>query len=63
MGARRLEPTWGVNKALWLFVAAGLIGLLLSIWLAPETKGKSLEDINTSEHAKAAPVTGMSVPN
>ncbi|WP_051343902.1 MFS transporter [Alicyclobacillus herbarius] len=58
-----LVATWGVNKALWLFVAAGLIGLLLSIWLAPETKGRSLEDINTSEHAKAAPVTGMSVPN
>jgi putative MFS transporter len=37
---------WGIPTALWLFVALAACGLLVCIALAPETKGKSLEEIN-----------------
>lgn len=40
---------WGDSAALWFFAVIGLGGLLISVWLAPETKGRSLEAIN-SEH-------------
>lgn len=39
---------WGLEKALWLFVAAAAIGFLICLLLAPETKGRSLEDIGKS---------------
>lgn len=37
---------WGNNVALWFFATIGLIGLIISISLAPETKGINLEEIN-----------------
>lgn len=37
---------WGNNVALGFFATIGLIGLIISIVLAPETKGKNLEEIN-----------------
>ncbi|MDY0404738.1 MFS transporter [Virgibacillus sp. 179-BFC.A HS] len=37
---------WGNSAALWFFAAVGFCGLIISIALAPETKGKRLEDIN-----------------
>ena len=37
---------WGNNVALWFFAAIGAIGLVICITMAPETKGKSLEEIN-----------------
>ncbi len=36
---------WGVSHAVYLFVAAGVLGLLVSIFLAPETKQQTLEQI------------------
>ncbi len=38
-----LVDAWGVSGALWLFVAAGLLGLLVTVILAPETKNRTLE--------------------
>jgi putative MFS transporter len=38
--------TWGSNAALWFFAAVGLCGLIICVVLAPETKNKSLEEIN-----------------
>jgi MFS transporter, PHS family, inorganic phosphate transporter len=38
-----LVDAWGVNGALWLFVAAGLLGLVVTVVMAPETKNRSLE--------------------
>lgn len=36
---------WGGSAALWFFFAVALTGTLISVCLAPETKGKSLEDL------------------
>lgn len=41
-----LIDAWGVSSAIWLFVATAAIGLVLCLVLAPETKGKSLEEIH-----------------
>jgi putative MFS transporter len=38
-----MVDAWGVSGALWLFVAAGLLGLVTTVLLAPETKNRSLE--------------------
>lgn len=40
---------WGNNVALWFFAAVGAAGLAICVVLAPETKGRSLEDINKEE--------------
>lgn len=37
---------WGNNAALWFFAGIGLTGLVICLALAPETKNKSLEEIN-----------------
>lgn len=37
---------WGAGTALWFFAVIGFIGLAVTLLLAPETKGKSLEEIN-----------------
>ncbi|WP_460783205.1 MFS transporter [Microbacterium tumbae] len=47
-----LIAAWGLGNALWLFVTLAGLGLLVSIFMAPETKGRSLEDI--SEDVPAA---------
>ncbi|WP_315906002.1 MFS transporter [Priestia koreensis] len=41
-----LVATWGNSKALWFFAGISLIGLIISGILAPETKGKNLEELN-----------------
>ena len=41
-----LVKAWGLSQALWLFVAAGLLGLVVSVLLAPETKDLNLEAIS-----------------
>lgn len=43
-----LVAAWGVGNALWLFVGAALFGLIVTVVLAPETKGKSLEELTSS---------------
>lgn len=45
---------WGNNAALWFFAAVGGAGLLICVFMAPETKGRSLEEINReTEHLYA----------
>lgn len=41
-----LVASWGTASATWLFAGVGIIGLLVSIWLAPETKGRSIEELD-----------------
>ncbi|MGG3422835.1 MFS transporter [Heyndrickxia faecalis] len=53
-----LVVAWGNSKALWFFAAAGLLGLLISAILAPETKGKNLELINQEFDEKNAEAGG-----
>lgn len=40
-----LVKTWGVSNATWLFAGVAIFGLIISVWLAPETMGKSLEEL------------------
>lgn len=40
-----LVHDWGLQSALWLFVAAAVLGLGICIALAPETKGRTLESL------------------
>ncbi|MDN4526653.1 MFS transporter [Fictibacillus fluitans] len=42
-----LVAAWGNSKALWFFAVISLAGLLVSVLLAPETKGKNLEELNS----------------
>lgn len=53
-----LVKSWGLQQALWLFAGAGLLGLIISLALAPETKGQSLEEItaDASDAPAAAPM-------
>lgn len=37
---------WGNSVALWFFAAVALVGTLICVLMAPETKGESLESIN-----------------
>jgi MFS transporter, putative metabolite transport protein len=48
-----LVDSWGLDKALWLFVGVAALGLLVSILMAPETKGRTLEE-TSGDHAVAA---------
>lgn len=43
----QLMDSWGLGNALWLFVAAGVLGLVICIILAPETKGRTLEETSS----------------
>ena len=42
----KLVDAWGLGNALWLFVACGILGVTICVFLAPETKGERLEDLN-----------------
>lgn len=44
-----LVAAWGNNAALWVFAAVGASGLVICLFMAPETKNRSLEDINAEE--------------
>ena len=37
----------GFSKATFLFAGTAVFGLIMSLWLAPETKGKSLEELES----------------
>ncbi|MDM5200226.1 MFS transporter [Fictibacillus enclensis] len=41
-----LVAAWGNSKALWFFAVISMAGLIVSVLLAPETKGKNLEELN-----------------
>ncbi|WP_209323787.1 MFS transporter [Brevibacterium renqingii] len=47
-----LVAAWGNNAALWVFAAVGAAGLLICVFMAPETKNRSLEEINLEEAAR-----------
>jgi putative MFS transporter len=57
-----LVKDWGLGRALWLFVAAGLLGLVVSVLLAPETKNVNLEDISGDTGSAVAVVPSGAVP-
>lgn len=40
-----IVASWGLSRALWLFVGAALLGLIVSLVLAPETRGRRLEEL------------------
>jgi MFS family permease len=40
---------WGASAALWCFFAIASLGLVISVWLAPETKNLSLYELNATE--------------
>ena len=41
-----LVKSWGLGRALWLFAVASLLGFGISLWLAPETRGRLLESLS-----------------
>lgn len=43
---------WGANVALWFFAAVGLTGFLICVAMAPETRGRSLEELNGGKVAQ-----------
>jgi putative MFS transporter len=49
-----LIAAWGLGNALWMFVVLAAAGLVVCIILAPETKGRSLEEISEAEGVTAA---------
>jgi putative MFS transporter len=40
-----LVTAWGLATVLWVFVAAGVVGLVVAVALAPETRGRTLEEL------------------
>lgn len=46
---------WGLHNVLWLFVGAGTIGSIIAITLAPETKGRSLEELAAAHTRPSTP--------
>jgi MFS transporter, putative metabolite transport protein len=53
---------WGLQHALWMFVGVGVVAILLSVFMAPETKGLVLEDIADGYVNDAASMTGADQP-
>ena len=49
---------WGASAALWFFFGVALAGLLISVWLAPETRNKSLEQLSALESDAALAAAG-----
>lgn len=55
-----LVTDWGLGKALWLFVAVAALGLIVAVTMAPETRGRALEEISTDHANEGLPVLGQS---
>ena len=45
----KLVHSWGLHAALWFFVVLAAIGLVTCIGMAPETKGRKLEDLASDQ--------------
>jgi putative MFS transporter len=54
---------WGASTALWFFFALASAGLVISVWLAPETRNMSLEQLSVldgeGEGAHASANSGL----
>lgn len=44
----QIVKSWGMTHALWVFIGAGVIGLVIAATMAPETKQRTLEEIAVS---------------
>ena len=53
-----LVAAWGNSAALWFFAFIGLMGLVICLFLAPETKGMNLEDLNNGQGQNNKAVIG-----
>lgn len=49
----QLVASWGLANALWMFVAVAVLGVVVSVAMAPETRGRTLEEIS-GDHADGA---------
>ncbi|HEY1855819.1 MFS transporter [Acidocella sp.] len=54
----RLVHDWGLQAALWLFVVAAAVGLVICIAMAPETKRRTLEELNRRGGDNASVMAG-----
>ncbi|MEC3914630.1 MFS transporter [Nocardia sp. CDC160] len=50
-----LISKWGLHHVLWLFVGASVIGLAIAVALAPETKGRTLEELSAAHSRRGEP--------
>ncbi|MEC3954055.1 MFS transporter [Nocardia sp. CDC153] len=50
-----LISKWGLHHVLWLFVGASVIGLAIAVALAPETKGRTLEELSAAHSRRVEP--------
>ncbi len=41
-----LVDRWGMNNATWLFAGVAIVGIIVSYLLAPETKGRSIAEVD-----------------
>lgn len=46
-----LAATWGLARSTWLFAGVAIFGMVVAFFLAPETKGKSLDELEELANA------------
>ncbi|WP_040810159.1 MFS transporter [Nocardia concava] len=52
-----LISKWGLHHVLWIFLGASVIGLSIAVALAPETKGRTLEELSAAHTGRGRPAT------
>ncbi|MEU6586387.1 MFS transporter [Nocardia sp. NPDC046763] len=57
-----LIKSWGLHHVLWLFVGASVIGLAIAATLAPETKGRTLEELSAEISGSGRTQSGSAAP-